>query len=240
MKAKESIRPAVLQWLQYTKHMTNPRLIQQAKFLASLDTPLLSQCKPLATYRLRCLALGLTLMVAAGAAPAQSVEALEWQPGQSTLPTVISTPHNDVRKLLRQAKYPQALLLVNKGLSTNPRDPQMRFWQAYIFEQLDQPTMAQQVYLDLTREYPELPEPHNNLGAIFAAQGDYPNAKASLDAALRANPNYAAAHENMGDLLVNMARQAYERSLTVEPNQRGIAQKIERLKPVLDITQGKP
>jgi len=78
------------------------------------------------------------------------------------------------------------------------------------------------------------------LGAIFAAQGDYPNAKASLDAALRANPNYAAAHENMGDLLVNMARQAYERSLTVEPNQRGIAQKIERLKPVLDITQGRP
>jgi tetratricopeptide (TPR) repeat protein len=78
------------------------------------------------------------------------------------------------------------------------------------------------------------------LGAIFAAKGDYPNAKASLDAALRVNPNYAAAHENMGDLLVNMARQSYGRSLTVEPKQRGIAQKIERLKPVLEITQGKP
>jgi tetratricopeptide (TPR) repeat protein len=116
----------------------------------------------------------------------------------------------------------------------------MRFWQAYIFEQLDQPDMAQQVYLDLTREYPELPEPHNNLGAIYAAKGDYPNAKASLDAALRTNPNYAAAHENMGDLLVNMARQSYERALTVEPKQRGITQKIERLKPVLEITQGKP
>jgi tetratricopeptide (TPR) repeat protein len=78
------------------------------------------------------------------------------------------------------------------------------------------------------------------LGVIYAAKGDYPNAKASLDAALRVNPNYAAAYENMGDLLVNMARQAYERSLTVEPKQRGIAQKIERLKPVLEITQGKP
>ena len=181
------------------------------------------------------------MVLAASLAQAQSVEALEWQPGQSTLPTVISTPHNDVRKLLRQAKYPQLCCWSTKALATNPRDPQMRFWQAYIFEQLDQPEMAQQVYLDLTREYPELPEPHNNLGAIYAAKGDYPNAKASLEAALRANPNYAAAHENMGDLLVNMARQSYERSLTIVPKQRGIiAQKIERLKPVLDITQGKP
>jgi Tfp pilus assembly protein PilF len=171
---------------------------------------------------------------------AQSVEALEWQPGQSTLPTVISTPHNDVRKLLRQAKYPQALLLVNKGLSTNPRDPQMRFWQGFIFEQMGQPEMAQQVYLGITQEYPELAESHNNLGVIYAAKGDYPNAKASLDAALRANPNYAAAHENMGDLLVNMARQSYERSLAIDAKQREPAQKIARLKPVLEITQGKP
>ena len=221
--------------------MTNPHAFSKANSVASLNAPHLRLGSRLATYWLMCLALGLTLVGAtAGSAQAQSVEALEWQPGQSTLPTVISTPHNDVRKLLRQAKYPQALLLVNKGLSTNPRDPQMRFWQAYIFEQLDQPDMAQQVYLDLTREYPELPEPHNNLGAIYAAKGDYPNAKASLDAALRVNPNYAAAHENMGDLLVNMARQSYGRSLTVEPKQRGIAQKIERLKPVLEITQGKP
>jgi Tfp pilus assembly protein PilF len=75
---------------------------------------------------------------------------------------------------------------------------------------------------------------------IYASKGDYPNAKASLDAALRANPNYAAAHENMGDLLLNMARQSYERSLSLEPKQRGIAQKMDRLNPVLDLTQDKP
>jgi hypothetical protein len=57
---------------------------------------------------------------------------------------------------------------------------------------------------------------------------------------LRANPNYAAAHENMGDLLVNMARQSYQRALAIDPKQRGIAQKIERLTPVLDLTQIKP
>ncbi len=184
---------------------------------------------------------GLALMCAlTGPAKAQGVEALEWQPGQSTVPLVISTPHNDVRKLFRQAKYAQALLVVNKNLETNPRDPQMRFWQGYIFEQLGQPDMALQVYLALTQEYPELPEPHNNLGVMYAVLGDYPKAKASLDAALRANPNYATALENLGDVLVNLARQAYERSLSLDNKQPNLRPKIERLRPVLDITQGKP
>ena len=218
--------------------MTNPHAPSPAKSLASHPTRQSTDQTWWAAMSAVGLALGITLCCTA---QAQSVEALEWQPGQSlATKIVISTPHNDVRKLLRQAKYPQALLLVNKGLANNPRDPQMRFWQAFIFEQLGQADMALQAYLDLTREYPELAEPFNNLGVIYASKGDYPNAKAALDNALRANPKYAAAHENMGDLLVNMARQSYEQSLLVEAKQRGIAQKIERLKPVLELTQDKP
>jgi tetratricopeptide (TPR) repeat protein len=217
--------------------MTNPHTPSPSKLLAlPFDGKTFAQARYMAVW-----AFGLMFGLASHTTHAQSVEALEWQPGQSmTTKIVISTPHNDVRKLLRQAKYSQALLLVNKALATNPRDPQMRFWQGFIFEQLGQPDMALQVYLDLTREYPELAEPFNNLGVLYAAKGDYPNAKAALDNALRANPNYAAAHENMGDLLVNMARQSYERSLMVDPKQRAPAQKIERLTPLLNLTQDKP
>ena len=100
--------------------------------------------------------------------------------------------------------------------------------------------MALQVYLALTQEFPELPEPHNNLGVLYAAQGDYDKAKISLDTALRANPNYATAHENMGDILLNMARQSYERAMAINPSQRDAAKKIERLKPALTATQIKP
>ena len=45
---------------------------------------------------------------------------------------------------------------------------------------------------------------------------------------------------SLGDLLVNMARQSYERSMAIDAKQRGISQKIEQIKPVLEITQGKP
>jgi tetratricopeptide (TPR) repeat protein len=192
---------------------------------------------PFSTAMFLAALLGLTLTCAA---QAQSVQSLEWQPGQSTVPTVQSTPHNDVRKLLRQGKYEPALLLVNKGLATNPRDPQMRFWQGYIYEQLGQPELAQQVYLALTQEYPELAEPHNNLGALYASQGNYSAARASMEAALRANPNYAIAQENMGDVLLNLANQAYTRAQALDSKQSRLTQKIERLKPSIALTQDKP
>ena len=216
-EVQRSAKTPVLQCLQYTKHMKKRHLFSIATVLAAL--------------------LSLTV---ASASHAQSVEALEWQPGQSTAPIVLSTPHNDVRKLLRQAKYAQALLLVNKALATTPLDPQMRFWQGYLYEQLGQPELAQQVYLNLTQEYPELAEPHNNLGVLYAAQGDYARAKTLLEAALRANPNYAVAQENLGDVLLNLARQAYVRALSLDPKQRGLTQKLERLQPALALTQDKP
>ena len=197
---------------------------------------------PLLKAQWAATAVGVLLITLALTHPAQAqgVEALEWQPGQSTMPLVISTPHNDVRKLFRQAKYAQALLVVNKHLETNPRDPQMRFWQGYIFEQLGQPDLALQVYLTLTQEYPELPEPHNNLGVMYAIKGDYSKAKASFDAALLANPKYATALENLGDVLVNLARQAYESSFSLDAKSPSLRPKIERLRPILDMTQGKP
>ena len=194
---------------------------------------------------LRRLALSWSLVLAAGftsvgTSLAQTVDDIEWQPGQIYNPgAALSTPHNDVRRLLRRERYDLALKLVDKQLALNPRDPQMRFWQGFLYERMNQPELALPIYLDLTREYPELPEPHNNLGALYAAQGKYDEAKAALDNALRANPNYAVAQENMGDVLVNMARLSYERALKINPKQPDVKNKLKRLQPVLDITQGK-
>ena len=62
----------------------------------------------------RCFAIGVfsaSLTCAAQTQPLVDVQ--NWQPGQLTLRVVQNDPHDDVRKLIRQAKYPQALLLVN-------------------------------------------------------------------------------------------------------------------------------
>jgi tetratricopeptide (TPR) repeat protein len=153
----------------------------------------------------------------------------DWQPPQTLQRLIQTDDHEEVRKLLRQAKYAQARVLVDKGLANNPRDPQMRFWHGFIMDQLGQAALAQAVYLALTQDYPELAEPHNNLGVLYAAQGDYAKAKEAIEAALRANPRYAEAQENLGDILVQLARQAYEKALAIHPKQTALVQKIERL-----------
>lgn len=186
------------------------------------------------------LLMTLSAQTAVAQTTASSSPADPWQPGQLSIPLTQSDPHNDVRKLLRQAKFAQALNLIDKALVKNPRDPQMRFWQAYVYEQTGHPNLAQPVYLALTQEYPELPEPHNNLGVLYAAQGDYDKARASLEAALRSNPSYATAHANLGDVLVASAQQAYLRAQQLGDKSTALNQKMESLKPTLTRIQNKP
>jgi Flp pilus assembly protein TadD len=64
----------------------------------------------------------------------------------------------------------------------------------------------------LTQEFPELPEPYNNLGVLLAAQGNYPAANEALLLAIQARPNYKVALQNLGDLYAAMAQQAYAKA----------------------------
>ena len=52
----------------------------------------------------------------------------------------------------------------------------------------------------ISQDFPELAEPHNNLAAIYAAAGHYGKARVELEESIRLNPNYATAHENLGDV----------------------------------------
>jgi len=190
--------------------------------------------------RLSSLAFGLVAFFLTTASIAQNNVADDWTPGQNILPTVQSDPHDQVKKLLRQEKYERALVLVDKYMAVNPRDPQMRFWKAWITDRTGDKQVALNMYLSLTQDYPEIAEPFNNLAVLYAAKGQFSVAKEALDAALRANPNFADAHENMGDVLIQLANYSYQRSLQINPAQRGVSRKINILKPSLEINQVKP
>jgi tetratricopeptide (TPR) repeat protein len=82
------------------------------------------------------------------------------------------------------------------------------------------------VFFKLTLDHPELAESHNNLAALHAAAGDYDKARAALEQALRANPNYATAHENLGDVYAVLASQAYARAAKLNPGNSTVGPKI--------------
>jgi len=61
---------------------------------------------------------------------------------------------------------------------------------------------------------------------LYAGAGDYAKARASLEQALRINPAYATAHENLGDVYAALAAQSYARALKLEPASVSVPPKL--------------
>ena len=146
------------------------------------------------------------------------------------------TPHAEVQKAMGQRKWDLALEQIDAYLLERPRDPQMRFWRARLLEQLQRGDEAFAVYEELAQDYPELAEVQNNLGVMYAARGNLGQAKLAFEHALRNNPNYATAYENMGDILLHLARQSFAKSAELDPTSaKSTQQKMLALDPVLQL-----
>lgn len=132
----------------------------------------------------------------------------------------------EASQLFRQGRHAQALERVNSFLATNPKDAQGRFLKGLVLTELNRPAEAIKVFSDLTDDYPELPEPYNNLAVLYAAQGQYERAKNSLEMAIRTHPSYATAHENLGDVYAKMASISYDKALQLDQSNRSAMTKL--------------
>src|SRR3546814_8685917 len=77
-----------------------------------------------------------------------------------------------------------------------------------------------------SRDYPQLPEPYNNLAVLYAAQGDYDKARDALQAAIAKHPSYATAHENLGDIYAALAGAAYSKAATLDTADQAVRRKL--------------
>ena len=126
---------------------------------------------------------------------------------------VFANDIDEVNQLLKSGKQAQALTKVEQSLTAKPRDPQLRFLKGVIQTELGKQQDAIGTFTKLTEEYPELPEPYNNLAVLHASSGQFDKARAALEMAIRTNPSYTTAHENLGDIYANLASQAYTKAL---------------------------
>jgi tetratricopeptide (TPR) repeat protein len=130
-----------------------------------------------------------------------------------------SAPADDLKeaqKLYGQGKLQPALDKVDGFLKTQPRDPQGRFLKGLVLTEQKRIPDAIQVFTGLTEDYPELPEPYNNLAVLYASQGNYDKARSALELAIHTHPSYATAHENLGDIYAQLASRAYDRALQLD------------------------
>ena len=132
----------------------------------------------------------------------------------------------DIDRLMKSAQYPAALVKADAFLSRKPRDAQMRFTKGVILTELNRQQDAIVIFTRLTEDYPNLPEPFNNLAVLYAAQGQYEKARSALDKAIRTNPSYATAYENLGDIHAKLASLAYGRALQLDSGNTNAKSKL--------------
>ncbi|MFA4969010.1 MAG: tetratricopeptide repeat protein [Sulfuritalea sp.] len=148
-------------------------------------------------------------------------------------PAVHADALQDINKQIKQGQYPQALEQVDKYLAGKPKDAQGRFLKGIVLSEMNKPNEAIVVFTKLTEDYPELPEPYNNLAVIYAQQKQYEKAKQALEMAIRTHPSYATAHENLGDIYARLASQAYDKALQIDSSNSSAQNKLALIRDLM-------
>lgn len=145
-----------------------------------------------------------------------------------------------VQKLMAAGQWKPALERADAHLASNPRDAQMRFVRGVILSELQDTAGARAVFERLTEDYPELPEPYNNLAVLYASQGQLQRARTLVEAALAIRPDYATALENLGDIYLQMSVDAYQRAARLQPGNRNLGNKLTLSRELLSRTRTTP
>jgi len=174
---------------------------------------------------LRLCSLAAALLIAALAAAPASAQGDELQ---------------DANQLFKQGQLDRALDRVDAYLKTRPKDARGRFLRGIILAEQNKPNDAIKVFTELTQDFPELPEPYNNLAVLYASQGQYEKARSALEMAIRTHPSYATAHENLGDIYAKMASQAYDKALQLDKGNTAAQTKLNLIKDLFSSSPRAP
>ena len=139
----------------------------------------------------------------------------------------------EVQALLKQGQFSKALESADRLLAGQPKDPQLRFLRGVALTELGRPNDAIAAFQALTTDFPELPEPYNNLAVLYAQQRQFDKAKSALELAIRTHPAYATAHENLGDVYARLANEAYNKALQIDSANVGAQTKLALIRELI-------
>ena len=142
--------------------------------------------------------------------------------------------YSEVTQLTKDAKYAEAIAKADAHILVKPRDPQMRFLKGVAQRDAGKTAEAITTFTRLTEDYPELPEPYNNLGVLYASQNQIDKARSAFEMAIRTNPTYSTAHENLGDVYAKLSSNAYNKALQLEGNNSALTPKLALIRQLVN------
>ncbi len=134
-----------------------------------------------------------------------------------------------IHHLVDTGKDQEALQALQDYLSANSQDGDLWFLKSQVLTRLGHTDEALQVLRGIVDRFPEMPAPYNNLAVLYAARGQLEEARKNLTLALMVQPDYATAQENLGDVYVALAKHAYQAALILDPRNKALKAKSEKL-----------
>jgi Flp pilus assembly protein TadD len=134
---------------------------------------------------------------------------------------------------LAERDYAGALASYDRVIAANPRNVQARFQRGVALSSLNRIDEAVSAFESLNQDFPELPEPYNNLAMLRVKRGDLAGAQQALEMAVRLRPDFAVAHANLATIHLLRARQALARVTQINPGNTSATQRLNSLDELL-------
>ena len=142
---------------------------------------------------------------------------------------------NGVKILMEQGNPTKAIEQLDGFLTSNPKHAEARFLKGLILVNQDKLEAAIKIFEALTKDYPELPEPYNNLAVSYSALGRFDDARKALQSAITTHPSYATAHENLGNIYAMMAADAYNHALSLDKENTAARDKLALMSDLFSV-----
>ena len=113
--------------------------------------------------------------------------------------------------LASEQRYGQARTLLAPVLERDPGQPLGRLLDGVLRAHEGRVGEAIEIFEQLRRDHPDMPEPWNNLAVLYASEGRFDEARETLVTALARRPS-AIGYANLGDIYSTLARHAHGRA----------------------------
>ena len=130
-------------------------------------------------------------------------------------------------------QYESAQEKLTALLAKRPREPRARFLKGVVEADQNHVDAAMSAFRGLIEDYPELPEPYNNLAVLLAQRGEYENAKVALETAIRTAPDWSVPHENLGDIYARLAALEYSHAAKLDKANKTAPAKLAMVRDLL-------
>jgi Flp pilus assembly protein TadD len=136
------------------------------------------------------------------------------------------------RALIAQGDLRTALQRIDEAITADPRDMQLRFLRGVVLMDLQRDAEAIVHFQQMALEFPELPDPLNNLALLHARAQRLDDARLALETALRNDPTHSTALANLGQLYLMLAARTLETlaaQAPTEPRQQRLLHAVRNL-----------